>query len=123
MANTNSTQALQTAASNHTEYAPFSYSEIGDRLTNTEAERLLGEMLVWAGQFHHEEARSLQSALSDMNRLLTRVWTEIDESLARLSHAKRDPSHTDEHIQVAMEYLSRWQDRRGRVGNAVMGRA
>ncbi len=101
-----------------TSYKQLSCTEVNDRLTHTEAETLLNELQYWAGQFCHDEAHTLNKALSDMKRLQVRVWTEIDESLSWLSRAKSDPRNAEEHIQIAMKLLSRWQDRGGRIGNA-----
>lgn len=92
----------------------------GDKVTNTEARRLVAEVHKWASQFHHEDVKSLCAAMDDMDKALIRVSTEIDESLSRLhlmAHQK-DLQKADEHRKIAMEYLNRWQDRGGRAGNA-----
>lgn len=68
---------------------PFSYTPLenldgSERLTNTEATRLMREVMAWASQFKNEnsDAFVLCDAMRDMERrLLTRVGTEIDESL------------------------------------------
>lgn len=97
---------------------------MGDKVTNTEARKLIEELQAWAAQFHHPEALKLQDSLRDLERLFTTVWTEIDEALWMLGLAQTieasKPEQAREYRETAMSYLHRWQDRGGRVGNAVM---
>ena len=108
-------------------YKPLQFTRIGqtwkgDKVTNTEATKLLAELQEWAAQYHHQDAQSFKDALGDLERLFTTVWTEIDESLQRLSLSK---SHIGKgNIEDAFRYigdantmLNRWQDRGGRIGN------
>jgi hypothetical protein len=90
----------------------------GSKMTNTEARAIVAELIGWAGQFQHPKAQTLLGALTDVERLFVHAWTEIDEALTRLSLMGSDPPRAEEHLQVAMSYLHRWQDRGGRVGNA-----
>lgn len=53
-------------------------------LTDREARRLVDEVRSWASQFTAPDACALVHAMDDMERLLIRAWTEIDESLLRL---------------------------------------
>lgn len=96
----------------------------GDKVTNTEAQRLLCELRAWVDQFQHPEAVSLRRSIKDLEKLFSVVWTEIDESLTLLSLAQRvgatDPARAEDYRLTAMGYLHRWQDRGGRMGNAVM---
>lgn len=94
--------------------------ELGDKLTNTEARRLVCEVRSWARQYDAPDARALVEAMDGMERLFVRVWTEIDESLCLLDFASRakTPERAIEQRATAMSYLHRWQDRSGRMGNA-----
>ena len=99
-------------------YTPVPHSG-GGKLTNTEARRLVSEIRNWAEQFNHDDAKKLVAAMNDMDRLFIRVWTEIDESLMRLSFIGTLPDErAEEHRQIARKYLNRWQDRGGHCGNA-----
>jgi hypothetical protein len=98
-------------------HVPLRRSGDGGRITNTEARALVATLRGWAGQFNHEEAQHLQAALEDVDRCFVRVWTEIDEALTRLSLMQQDPGEAAAHLSVAQEYLHRWQDRGGRIGN------
>jgi hypothetical protein len=98
-------------------HEPLTPNWRGGKTTNREAREVVGKLRRWARQFDHPDARNLVSALDDVEMLFVAVWTEIDESLTRLSLMKEDPAHAAEHLQVAMKYLHRWQDRGGRIGN------
>lgn len=99
---------------------------MGDKVTNTEARKLVADLQDWAAQFHHPEALKLQDSLRDMERLFTTVWTEIDEALSMLSLADGIEAHQPEQARLfrqnAMSYLHRWQDRGGRIGNVEVRR-
>ncbi|MBN9405817.1 MAG: hypothetical protein J0I00_10385 [Burkholderiales bacterium] len=93
------------------------------KMTNTEARRLIGELQCWVEQFNHPDARKLGEALDDVERLFIRVWTEIDEALSQLIHAdylesKGHHAAAIEARKFAMDYMHRWQDRGGKIGNA-----
>ncbi len=98
----------------------------GEKVTSTQARNLVADLRAWAAQFHHPEALKLQEALGDLDRLFTTVGTEIDEALCMLSLADavqaRDPEQARVYRDNAMSYLYRWQDRGGRLGNAVLPR-
>ena len=93
----------------------------GEKVTNTEAMRLVKELRSWAGQFHHPEAEKLDDAIRDVEKLFVCVWTEVDEALGMLtrSHAisATDPETAEKYRSAALSYLHRWQDRGGRIGN------
>lgn len=101
-------------------YTPLEGPDGQERLTNTEAERLVSEIRDWAGQFQHEspDAFALCDAMGDLQRLFVRASTEIDEALLRLKLMTLQPRQADEHLGIARKYLNRWQDRGGRCGNA-----
>lgn len=82
-------------------------------LTNREARRLVNEVRTWARQFDAPDARALVQAMDDMERLLIRVWTEIDESTLRLllSGSAKTPEQADSLRREAIGYLSRWNNR------------
>lgn len=105
------------ATHEHLQHTLMPPSWEGGKVTNTEARELVSKLRRWAGQFQHPEARQLDTALEDLERCFVRVWTEIDETLSRLSLMKRDPDSAEEHLRIAMSYLHRWQDRGGRIGN------
>ena len=92
----------------------------GGKVTNTEAQALVSKLRRWSCQFNHPEANELSTALKDVERCFDSVCTEIDEALTRLMLMKSDPERADEHLQIALEYLHRWQDRGGRMGNAAI---
>lgn len=100
-------------------FTPIGESWNGDKVTTTEAKRLTMELLEWASQFDNPDAKQLCEALRGFDRLFVRVWTEIDESLLRLAliNLEKRPHDAAEHIAAARKYLSRWQDRGGRIGN------
>ncbi len=94
----------------------------GGKVTSTEARALVSKLRRWSGQFNHPEARELSTALEDVERCFTRVWTEIDEALSMFSQASwfRERGRTaeaDEAMRVGPSYLHRWQDRGGKIGN------
>lgn len=93
----------------------------GDAVTNTQAELLISELREWLVQFSAPEAFALLDAVRDIERLFSKVWTEIDEALVLLRMADRDESLGDaeKHRAVAMKLLHRWQDRGGRIGNVA----
>lgn len=82
-------------------------------LTNREARRLVNEVRTWARQFDAADAQALVSAMDDMERLLVRVWTEIDESVLRLhlSATASTPERAEGLRREAVGYLSRWNNR------------
>ncbi|MNF07595.1 hypothetical protein D3C80_2078120 [compost metagenome] len=68
-------------------------------------------MRSWARQFNASDALALVDAMDGMERLLLRVWTEIDESLLCLSLAdspRRTPESAAQMRANAVSYLSRW---------------
>lgn len=65
--------------------------------------KLIGELKIWANTLPREIGDPLWDALDDLNNLLLRGWTEVDEALTC--------------INQGMYYLHRWQGRNGRVGN------
>lgn len=91
---------------------PIGKSWEGDLLTNTEARRLVNEVRSWAQQFDAEDAKALVQAMDGMERLLVRVWTEIDESLLCLSSAESSnhPERAAELRARAIGYLNRWRN-------------
>lgn len=98
---------------------PVGETWMGGRVTNTEAKRLVSELLDWAGQFHHPEAQKLTQGLKDIEKLFSVVATEIDEALTLLNFAEKGYGDPSQHRKTAMSYLHRWQDRGGRVGNVL----
>ncbi|MDO1474029.1 hypothetical protein [Comamonas thiooxydans] len=100
------------------EFVPLSTTPI-EKGTSTEARRLVDEVRYWAGQFNAPDAKALVHAMNDMERLLLSAWTEVDEALCLLHMANRDQStqSADKRRATAMEYLHKWQDRGGRMGN------
>ncbi len=101
------------------EFAPLRTTPIGHStdphspLTNREARRLVNEVRAWAHQFDAPDARALVSAMDDMERLLIRVWTEIDESLLRLSLCRTasTPERAESLLCDAVGLLGRWNNR------------
>ena len=91
-----------------------SSTDPGARLTNREARQLVCEIRTWARQFDAPDASALVGAMDDMERLLVRAWTEIDESLLRLklADASKESGRASELRNEAVGYLSRWNDRR-----------
>ena len=94
---------------------PHQYGQpdgVGMPRTRKAMEKILFELQDWGHENlpAREVRESFTEALRQVLKLETTCWTEIDESLVRLSGA----SHG---IQVAMEFLNRWQDRGGRIGN------
>jgi len=90
---------------------PIGKSWEGDPLTNREARRLVNEVRTWARQFNAPDALALVDAMDGMERLLLRVWTEIDESLLCLSLAdspRRTPENAAQMRANAVGYLRRW---------------
>ena len=90
---------------------PVGKSWEGAPNTNREARRLVNEVRSWARQFNAADALALVDAMDDMERLLVRVWTEIDESLLCLSLAEsahRTPERAAEMRANAVSYLRRW---------------
>ena len=81
-------------------------------LTNREARRLVNEVRLWARQYDAPDAGALVQAMDDMERLLIRVWTEIDESTLRLllSGSASTPERADSLRQEALYYLNRWNN-------------
>ncbi len=79
-------------------------------LTHHHARRLVREVRTWAQQFDAPDARALVDAMNDMARLLSWVWTEIDESVLRLklSEATSTPGHAATLRSEAFFYLNRW---------------
>lgn len=114
-----------TIIENEQVFQPLSFTRIGqswkgDKVTNTEAQKLLRELRDWVRQYHHEDAEAFKDAIDDLESLFCRVWTEIDESLVRLKRIAHQASPTDqEHLDAALHYLNRWQDRGGKVGNVA----
>lgn len=104
------------------DYIPLGNSWDGSKNTDTEARRLVADLLSWSHQFNHSEGIKLQSALRDVEKLFSRVWTEIDESLLRLMLAEKYPENSSDHRAQALMMLHRWQDRGGVVGNATLRR-
>ena len=105
-------------------YIPLNVTPVGNswegaKSTNTEARRLVAELLSWSNQFNHSEGIKLQSALRDVEKLFIRVWTEIDESLLRLILAAESPKNYDVYRAQSLMMLHRWQDRGGAIGNAT----
>lgn len=100
-------------------FTPIGETWRGEKVTTTEASRLVREVREWAEQFDNPDAHKLVEAMKGFDRLFATVWTEIDESLVRLSLAKHchDAEKAAEHLSIAMKYLNRWQDRGGRIGN------
>lgn len=82
-------------------------------LTNREARRLVNEVRTWARQFDAPDAQALVQAMNDMDRLLVRVWTEIDESVLRLhlSATASTPERAESLRREAIGYLNRWNGR------------
>lgn len=91
---------------------PIGKSWEGDPLTNREARRLVNEVRTWARQFNAPDALALVDAMDGMERLLVRAWTEIDESLLRLSLVKTSTTQerSDQLRTDAMSHLSRWNN-------------
>lgn len=85
------------------------------RLTHREARQLVCEIRTWARQFNAPDAQALAAAMNDMERLLLWLWTEMDESLLRLTLAESasTPEKAAELRAVAMQFLSRWTGRKG----------
>ena len=104
-----------------TKFVPLVTTTVGKggAATNTEARRLVNEVRNWAWQFNAPDALALVAAMNDMERLLIGVWTDIDEALCLLHMANYDSNQelAAKRRGTAMEYLHRWQDRGGRVGN------
>ena len=99
-------------------FKPLSFPRIGqvwrgDKVTHTEAIKLVKNMQGWAGQFNHREALALQDAMDDLEILFMRVWTEIDQSLTRIKSMRPTAKADKEHRDAAMHYLERWQDHDG----------
>lgn len=102
-------------------FAPLHTSPVGltsdphARLTHREARRLVCEIRTWARQFDAPDAKALAAAMDDMERLLLWLWTEMDESLLRLTLA--ESASTSEKAAelraVAMQFLGRWLGRQG----------
>ncbi len=67
------------------------------------AEKLITELKGWANTLPRDIGLPLWDALDDLNNLLIRGWTEVDEALL--------------HISLGTSYLHRWQGRNGRIGN------
>lgn len=65
--------------------------------------KLIVELKVWTNTLPREIGDPLWDALDDLNNLLIRGWTEVDEALTC--------------INQGMYYLHRWQGRNGRIGN------
>jgi len=65
--------------------------------------KLIAELKVWTNTLPREIGDPLWDALNDLNSLLIRGWTEVDEALTC--------------INQGMYYLHRWQGRNGRIGN------
>lgn len=122
-----STQEVAQRAESHISFQhdPLGNSwEAGTKLTNHEMARLIGNLQAWVRQFDHAEAKVLQSAFDDLDKLRTRVWTEIDESLfwlhclqGRMEREGRLQELDREQMGVVFGFLNRWQDRDGRCGN------
>lgn len=89
---------------------PIGKSWEGAPNTNREARRLVNEVRSWAQQFDAEDAKALVQAMDGMERLLVRVWTEVDESLLCLSLAESSnhPERAAELRTTAIGYLKRW---------------
>ena len=98
--------------------APLATTPVG-KPTNTAARRLVDEVRNWAGQFNSPDAKALVHAMDDMELLLVSAWTEVDEALCLLHMASRDQctQNAEKRRATAMEYLHKWQDRGGRMGN------
>lgn len=118
-----SSNALTTVSRVHP--GPLRFDRVGNswegaKVTNTEAKRIVRQVRSWAAQFDNDDAKDLCEAMDDIEKLFTRVWTEIDESLFRLTLMGRTsaPEKDVEHLAVALQLLHRWQDRGGRIGNA-----
>lgn len=92
---------------------PVGKSWEGAPNTNREARRLVSEVRVWAQHFDAPDACALAAAMDDMERLLVRVWTVIDESVLCLSLAESSkcPDRAAELRASAIERLNRWQNR------------
>lgn len=112
----NSAAAMAVQAQPRPEFAPLRTTPIGHSadphspLTNREARRLVNEIRDWARQFDAPDACALVHAMNDMERLLIRVWTEIDESMLRLAqmpHAST-PERAEQLRKDALRYLNRW---------------
>ncbi|KUF39088.1 hypothetical protein AS359_00550 [Comamonas kerstersii] len=115
----NSAAAVAVQAQPRPEFAPLRTTPIGHSadphspLTNREARRLVNEVRDWARQFDAPDACALVHAMNDMERLLVRVWTEIDESVLRLhlSATASTPERAESLRREAIGYLSRWNGR------------
>ncbi|MEQ6435760.1 hypothetical protein V8Z74_12065 [Comamonas sp. w2-DMI] len=85
------------------------------RLSHREARQLVCEIRTWARQFNAPDAKALAAAMDDMERLLLWLWTEMDESLLRLTLADSasTPEKAAELRAVAMQFLGRWLGRQG----------
>ena len=99
-------------------YTPVPSVCEGKRTNNT-LQRLLKEVQDWARE---NDLPELMQAMKDGHGLTMTCWTEVDESLSCLNHAVRsiDRGETAEAVvsmKWAMEYLHRWQDRGGAIGN------
>lgn len=109
------------AAQPHPSFVPLhttpidSTSDPQARLTHLEARQLVCEIRTWARQFNAPDAQALAAAMDDMERLLLWLWTEMDESLLRLTLAESasTPEKAAELRAVAMQFLSRWTGRKG----------
>lgn len=97
-------------------FAPLVTTEVGKSwegatLTHREARRLVNEVRTWARQFNAPDALALVVAMDGMDRLLQRVWTEIDESLLCLALADSPQCAPDSAAQMradAVSHLRRW---------------
>lgn len=106
------------------QHEPLGNSWEGAKMTDRDMSRLIGRLRSWVLQFNHPEALELQGAFDDLDRLRSRVWTEIDESLHWL-HSHRSSMEREgrlqerdrERLAVVFKHLNRWQDRGGRCGN------
>lgn len=116
----NHVATVAAAAEPRPAFAPLQTTPIGpstdpnNPLTDREARRLVNEVCTWARQFDAPDAKALVNAMDDMERLLSRVWTEIDESVLRLnlSAAASTPERADSLRREAIGYLCRWNNRR-----------
>lgn len=74
------------------------------------ARRLVNEVRSWAQQFYAKDAKALVQAMNGMERLLVRVWTEINESVLCLSSAESSnhPERAAELRTTPIGHLKRW---------------
>lgn len=114
----NHVATVAAAAEPRPAFFPLSTTPVGPSsdpqhpLTNREARRLVNEVRAWARQFDAADAKALVNAMDDMERLLIRVWTEIDESVLRLnlSATATTPERANSLRNEAIGYLNRWNN-------------